>query len=191
MKQIVLASSSPRRKRILEQIGLSFHIAPSNIEEKMNARLKPHGQAEFLSKQKANKVAKRYKSAIIIAADTLVVFNDQIIGKPTSPSDAKRILRMLSGKTHTVITGYTIIDTQTNKTITNSVETIVYMKKMSTKEIDAFIKTGEPLDKAGGYGADEKGSLFIEKIEGDFFNVIGLPLFAVAESLRKISIKIL
>ena len=188
MKQIILASASPRRKKLLEQIGLKFTVVVNKHQEKMNPRLKPRGQAEFLSKQKAQAIVDRYKNAIIIAADTLVVFNDQIIGKPTSPYDAKRILRMLSGKTHRVITGYTIIDTATKKSLTYSVETLVFMKKMSIKEVDAYIKTGEPLDKAGGYGANEKGALFVEKIAGDFFNVVGLPIFAVAQDLKKFGI---
>lgn len=190
MKQIILASASPRRKQLLAQIGITYTVAPSSIEEKMNARLQPKKQAEHLSLQKAKVVAKKYKNAFILAADTLVVQGNDIIGKPSSLQDAKRILRKLSGRLHKVITGFTIIDTETHKIITKSEETTVFMKKLTDKEIAAYVATGEPLGKAGAYAAQERGALFIEKIEGDFFNIVGLPLFALAKALKKFGVTI-
>lgn len=141
--------------------------------------------------EKLNLLQKKMKNAIIIAADTFVVFQEKIIGKAKDELDAKRILKLLSGKSHLIITGFTILDTNVGKTITKSVETKVYFKKLTNKEINAYVKTREPLDKAGAYGIQEKGSLFVKKIDGDCFNVVGLPLFEVAQSLKKFGIEVL
>lgn len=191
MRKIVLASQSPRRVALLKQIGLTPRIAPSYIEEKMNPRLKPKSQAEYLSLQKAQAVAPRYKDAIIIAADTLVIVDNQILGKPTSANDAKRMLKKLSGQAHTVITGFTILDTKTTTSLTDSCETTVVMKQITDKEITAYVTTKEPLDKAGSYGINEKGALLVERIEGDFANVVGLPLQKLSEALKKFGINVL
>jgi septum formation protein len=188
MKKIILASASPRRKTILKQIGLEFDVAVGNHIEKIDFRLKPHQLAQELSFSKAKSVAGNCKNAIIIAADTLVVIDKEIIGKPKDARDAKRILKRLSGKCHQIITGFTIIDTLTGKKVTKSVETKVYFKILTDEEIDSYIKTGEPLDKGGAYGIQEKRSLFIEKIEGDYFNVVGLPIFALAQELQNFGI---
>lgn len=191
MKQIILASSSPRRKQLLKQLELSFTVVPSKIEETFNPRLKPKAQAESLSLQKAQTVAEKQKDALIIAADTIVFIDDEMLAKPTDATDAKRMLKKLNGKPHTVITGYTIIDTTTKKILTHSIETTVYMKKLSEKEINNYIKTKEPFDKAGAYAIHEKGALLMEKIEGDFFNVVGLPISALSDSLKKFGITVL
>lgn len=191
MRKIILASGSPRRKKLLEQIGIACKVVPNNIEEKLNPRLKPRHQAENLSFQKAENVSRKYKNTLVLAADTIVVLGNEIIGKPKDKTDAMRILKKLSGTTHHVITGYTIIDTTTGKHITDSDQTTVVVKKLSEKEIEAYIKTGEPLDKAGGYGAQEKGAIFIEKIDGNFSNVVGLPLPKVTESLKKFGLHVL
>jgi septum formation protein len=127
-------------------------------------------------------------SAIIIAADTFVVKDSEIIGKPQDKADAKRILRSLSGRMHQVITGFTIIDSLSGKTITESAETLVYFKKLSNKEIEKYVKTGEPLDKAGAYGIQEKGGIFIERVEGEWSNIVGLPICLLYETLRKFGI---
>ncbi|MBI4079558.1 MAG: septum formation inhibitor Maf [Candidatus Levybacteria bacterium] len=188
MKQLILASESARRKQLLEKMGIPYKVVPSNVEERLNARLKPKAQAIALSRQKAEAVAAKYKNAIVLAADTFVVLNDKIIGKPISEIDAKRMLRKLSGKPHNVITGFTIVDSATKKSVSNAVETTVYMKKISEKEMDSYIKTGEPMDKAGAYAVQERGALFVKRIDGDFFNVVGLPIFAVSQALRKFGI---
>jgi len=191
MKKIILASTSPRRKAILKQLGLHFDVVASNYKEKINYNIEPHKLAQKLSQRKAKSVADKHQNAIIIAADTLVVANKEIIGKPKDVNDAKRILKLLSGKKHRIITGFTIINRQSRKTITKSVETIVYFKKLTEKEIDDYIETGEPLDKGGAYGIQEKGALFVEKIEGDYFNIVGLPVYELAKELKKFGVKIL
>lgn len=190
MKKIILASSSPRRKQLLEQIGLRFEIEASNYEEDMTLKMEPSKLAEFLSLGKAKDVAQKHKDSIIISADTIVAIDGEIFGKPKTPERAKYMLQKLSGKAHSVITGFTIIDTGTNKQITKSVETKVYFKNLSEKEIDAYIATSEPLDKGGGYAIQGKAGLFVEKIEGDYFNIVGLPILSLAEELKNFGIKI-
>ncbi len=190
MKKIILASESLRRKKILEQIGLKFSVEKSNYEEKRIADSPPSEIVEFLSLEKANLLAVKYEDAIIIAADTLVVLNGEILGKPKSEEDARDMLRKLRNKTHTVITGFTVLDTKSGREVTKHVETKVKFKDLSEMEISAYVETGEPMDKAGGYGIQDKGGLFIEEIDGDYFNVVGLPLFAVSETLREFGIDI-
>lgn len=191
MKQIILASASPRRKEILERVGLIFKVDPSNIKEDLNLDLEPLELAKYLSLQKAQDVAKRYKDAVIIGADTFVLLNGEILGKPKTKENAKKMLTELSGKCHLVITGFTIIDTKLNKVVTKSAETKVYFKKMSDKEIEDYVETNEPLDKAGAYAIQEKGGIFVEKIEGDFFNIVGLPLFSLIEELKEFGVFVL
>jgi len=171
-------------------MGLDFEAVVSDFEEKIDAKLSPHKLAEKLSLGKAKSVAYKYNNAIIIAADTFVIFNEKIIGKPIDDKDAKRILRLLSGKGHSIITGFTILDTKVNRSVTKSVETKVTFKKLSDKEIDSYIKTGEPLDKAGAYGIQEKGGIFIKKIDGDYFNIVGLPIYSVVEELKKFGVEV-
>jgi septum formation protein len=190
-KQIILASTSPRRKALLKQIGLEFIIVPSDIEEKLNPRYKPRRQAEILSLQKAESVALKQKHALIISADTLVALNDEIFGKPKDRKDAKRMLGVLSGTTHSIFTGFTIIDTDTKKTVTKSIETKVTFKKLTAKEIQSYLATPEPYDKAGAYAIHLMAAVFVEKIEGDFFGAVGLPLHLLAEELKRFGVKIL
>lgn len=191
MKKIILASGSPRRKELLEKIGLQFEVAVGNIEEDLNNSLPPRKLAEKLSLEKAMAAAKKYPDAVIIAADTIGVFEGNIIGKPHTASAARKMLSMLSGKMHLVITGYTVLDTGTQKSITNSVTTKVYFRSLTGAEIEAYVKTGEPLDKAGAYAIQGLGALIVEKIEGDYYNVIGLPLNSLMESLKEFGITIL
>lgn len=189
MKKIILASSSPRRKELLKKAGLKFKIVPSSFNEEIKQNLTPVKLVKSLSLQKAKNVAKKEKNAIIIAADTIVLFNNQIIGKPKNKTHARQILQKLSGKAHLVITAFTIINSVDNKTVTRAVKTTVYMKKMTDKEIDDYINTKEPLDKAGGYGIQGLGGKFIAKIKGDYFNVVGLPLPALIKSLKEFGVK--
>ena len=190
MKQIILASKSPRRKALLEQIGLKFTVDVSDIDESKYLHSNPESLAKSLSIAKAEKIAEKYKDAIIIAADTVVILNKEIIGKPKDKKDAVKMLRKLSGKTHVIITGFTILDTKTKKEITEFVQSKVRFKKMTGKEIDQYVKTGEPLEKAGCYGIQDKGAIFIEEVKGDFFNVVGLPIFALSQNLKKFGVDI-
>ena len=191
MRQIILASSSPRRKALLENIGLEFKVDTSNTPEHLHKDLEPHHLARLLSLEKAQAVAERHGDAIVIAADTLGVLEGQVIGKPTSDDEACRILKRMSGKDHLVITGFTIIDTRNKKTITRSIETKVWFRRLSDEEIRAYVTSGEPMDKAGAYAIQGLGSLFVDKIEGDYYNVIGLPLSALAESLKDFGVEML
>ena len=190
-RTIILASSSPRRKEILSKTGLKFRIDESDYEEKPVLGLSPHELARFLSCEKARDVARRHRNALIIAADTLVISGKKLFGKPSSEDEAQQILKSLSGKAHLVITGFTIIDTESGKKLSRSVESKVFFKRLSADEIEAYIRSGEPLDKAGAYGIQGLGAVIVKKIEGDFFNVMGLPLHALAGSLKKFGIDIL
>jgi len=191
MKKIILASSSPRRKELLEKLGIEFDIDPSNYEEDMSLDLKPHNLTKYLSRKKAEDVAKRHKNAIIVAADTLNFLEEEILCKPKTQLEAKKMLVKTSGKCQFVITGFTIIDTKTKKSVSKSVETKVYFRKISSKEISAYLKKGESLDKAGGYAIQGFGSILIEKIEGDYYNVVGLPISVLVDNLKKFGIKVL
>ncbi len=191
MRQIILASTSPRRKKLLKQLGLAFTVVSSDIEEKLNPRLKPRGQVELLALQKAEAVAAKFEDAIIIGADTLVAYGDDVIGKPRDAQDAKRMLKKLSGRQHTIVTGFVLIDTQARRTIIKSMETKVWFKKLSPQEISKYIATEKPLDKAGAYALQDLGATFVEKIEGDFFGAVGLPLFLLARELKKLGVEVL
>lgn len=190
MRNIILASSSPRRKKLLEQIGLEFEIDPSNYEEDMSLKMEPNKLAEFLSLGKAEDVAQRHKDSIIISADTIVAVDNEVFRKPITPERAKYMLQKLSERAHSVITGFTIIDTGTDKQITKSIETKIYFKKLSEQEINAYIASGEPLDKGGGYAIQGKAALFVEKIEGDYFNIVGLPILALTAELENFGVSV-
>ncbi len=190
-KTLILASSSPRRKALLEQIGLKFIVDASYSSEKSPQNLRPEELVETLSREKALTVARKYPDALIIAADTVGVLKGKIIGKPHTAEGARQMLQRLSGKSHQVITGFTVLDSASGKTVTRIVETQVYIKKLSSTEIESYVKTGEPLDKAGSYAIQGLGSLIVEKIIGDYYNVVGLPLKALTESLKEFGINIL
>jgi septum formation protein len=191
MRKLVLASGSPRREQLLRQLGLTFTVDPSGCAEEANPGLPPHELARSLSVEKARAAAPRYPDAVIIAADTFGVFEDRVVGKPEDAKEAREILAMLCGRWHSVITGFTVLDTQSSKYVTESVETLVYLKNLSAAEIGAYIRSGEPLDKAGAYAIQGLGAAIVERIEGDFFNVVGLPLFALCRVLEQFDIRVL
>ncbi|MEI7424815.1 MAG: nucleoside triphosphate pyrophosphatase [Candidatus Staskawiczbacteria bacterium] len=190
MKKIILASQSPRRRDLLKQIGLEFEIDPSGYEEDMSLKMKSKELAEFLSLGKAKDVAQRHKDSIIISADTIIAIDDEVFGKPKTPERAKYMLQKLSGSVHSVITGFTIIDTETNKQISKAVETKVYFRNITEKQIDVYIATGEPLEFAGAYAIQHLGGLFVEKIEGDYFNILGLPILSLVVELERFGINV-
>ena len=191
MKEIVLASSSPRRKELLEKLGMKFKVDPAGDEEKLALDLEPHSLAKKISMEKARSVAARHKDAVIIAADTFGLLEGHFLGKPSNEEAARKMLRALSGRSHQVITGFTVMDTRTGKTVSKSVETTVYIRQLTGAEIDAYVKTGEPLDKAGAYAIQGLGAVLVERIEGDYYNVIGLPLSALSEALKEFGVKVL
>jgi len=190
MRNIILASTSPRRKELLEKAGLVFDVSPGNYEEDMTLDLVPCELAKFLSKGKAEDVAKNFDDAIIISADTFVSINNKILGKPHTEERAKITLRTLSGNTHSVFTGFTIIDTKNNKVISKAIETKVTFKDLSDEIIDDYVKNGNPLKYAGSYTLNDVTNKFIEKIEGDHNNIIGLPVDAVIVTLKEFNVKI-
>lgn len=184
VKTIVLASASPRRRELLAGTGLPFVVDASDYHEEAESGLSARALARRLSCRKAEAVAPRHRRVLIIAADTFIVFKGRIFGKPKSAAEAGRMLKALQGRKHSVITGFTIIDTGTGKKISRSVETKVYFRKMSAGEIREYVRSREPLDKAGAYAIQGLGAAFIRKIEGDYHNVVGLPLGALRTALR-------
>ena len=191
MKEIILASASPRRKELLEKLRFKFAVEPGNCEEDIDPELEPHEIVRRLSVLKAQSVAAGHKNAIVIAADTIGLIGNKILGKPHTENEARKMLSAINGKPHTVITGFTILDTATNKILTNTVDTKVYIKKLTKSEIAAYVKTGEPLDKAGAYAIQGLGAVIVEKIEGDYYNVMGLPLNSLVETLKEFGINVL
>ncbi len=188
--RIILASNSPRREELLTQIGMKFEIIPSKFEENITDLPAPE-LAEYFACMKARDVASSVNGdALIIGADT-VVFLDEIMGKPKSRKDAADMLRKLSGKRHLVISGLSIINTVSGEMQTGHESTAVKMKELEDEEIEAYINTGEYADKAGAYAIQGKGSLFIEGIEGDYFNVVGLPLFRLRRMLEYFGVKLI
>ena len=188
--RIILASNSPRRKELLTQIGVAFEVLPSKFEEQMIA-LSPSKLAEHFAYMKAKDVASSASSgALVIGSDTIVCL-DEIMGKPRSKEDAFDMLKKLSGKRHLVISGLSVINTATGESLTEHERTIVKMKELCSAEITAYINTGEPMDKAGAYAIQGMGSLFVEGIEGDYFNVVGLPLFRLRKMLEHFGVKLI
>jgi len=191
MKTIVLASASLRRKALLKQIGLKFKVDIGVQEDVLTAGTEPHQLARHISLRKALSVAGNYQDAIIIAADTFGIIDGQILGKPHSENEARAMLQTISGRCHAVITGFTIMDTDTTKTLSSSVETMVFIKHLTQIEIETYVKSGEPLDKAGAYAIQGLGAVIVERIEGDYSNVMGLPLCALTTALKEFGINVL
>jgi septum formation protein len=190
-RQIILASSSPRRKELLEKIGLSFKVDAGTFDEGTCSGLDSHTLAQKISLGKALSVAGKYMNAIIIGADTFVIVGNVMMGKPDDEDEACAMLKAISGRSHNVITGFAIIDTASGKTVSRVVETKVYIRRLTVEEIDAYIRTGEPLGKAGAYAIQGLGALFVERIEGDYYNVVGLPLCALMNTLKEFGVRLL
>lgn len=190
MKKIILGSGSPRRKELLSQIGVPFEVRVSDKEEIYTQTI-PKEIVKELALMKAENVASEIpaKNTIVIGADTVVVHQDQILGKPKDEQDAFRMIRSLQGDVHQVYTGVAILDFDGDgeKTvISHAVETRVSVNPMSEEEIWKYVQSKEPMDKAGAYGIQGKFSAFIEKIEGDYFNVVGLPVSYVYQMLKQL-----
>ncbi len=191
MPELILASASPRREELLKKLGLKFTIVPSKINENKYNDLTPGKLVKELARAKAEDVAQLVEDTVIIAADTVVVCNDRILGKPEDKDDARQMLRLLQGTKHEVITGLAVLSTRTGKSVVDNDLTEVYMRKMDNDEIIDYVDTGEPLDKAGSYGIQGLGGIFVEKIIGSYFTVMGLPIHKLAIMLKQFSIKIL
>ena len=187
--KIILASGSPRRKELMEM----FHprqllIIPAKGKELAHPELKPDELVMELSRCKAAEVASQHAGDddVVIGADTVVVLDGAVLGKPQDEADAKQMLQALSGRVHTVFTGLTVI--RGGRILQHAEQTLVHFRPLSDEEIDRYIATGEPMDKAGAYGAQGYASLFVEKLEGDFFNVMGLPLCALGNLLKQLGV---
>ena len=185
---VILASQSPRRRELLGLTGIPFTVRVADIDETMDPAAAPFDEVARLSREKAMAVP-REDSDVVIAADTIVVCDGQTLGKPTDEADAFRMLRMLSGRDHQVMTGLTVL--RGGKAVTHTEVTDIHFRPLSDTEIRAYIATGEPMDKAGSYGIQGGASLFVTGIEGDYFNVVGLPVCRLAMILRSFGLPIM
>ncbi len=186
-RPIILASASPRRKEILSLVGLPFTVLPSHISEDIDMTSEDFGAyARELASRKTAAIAEDYGDHIVIGADTIVVHEGKHYPKPASPAQAKTFLQTLSGKTHTVITGVGVYIGGTLRVF--SVETAVTFRELDDVLIDAYVESGDPMDKAGGYGIQTAGALLVDKIDGDYFNVMGLPIAKLTEHLRRFAL---
>lgn len=190
MTNIILASNSPRRSELLRQIGITFTVDPADVDERVFPNELPERYAVRVALDKVNVVAKRVGKGIIIAADTIVVQDESILGKPADAADANRMLLTLSGRMHIVMTGLAVVDAAGGKTETRTSLTKVWFRVLAPEEIAAYVQSNEPLDKAGAYGIQGKGALLVERIEGCYFNVVGLPLSLLGEMLKDFGVKL-
>jgi len=190
MERIILASASPRRRELLEQLGIKFDIVVSTeTEENIDKSLPPEAYTSELALLKAAAVGKKLtelnrKNSIIIAADTVVYFEGKILGKPKNDVDARNMLKMLSDNRHEVYTGICVMRLKDAYTVSRSVKTSVKFKSLTDAMIDGYIRTQEPADKAGAYGIQGMGAVLVEEIQGDYFNVVGLPLSCLYDILK-------
>ena len=191
MKKLILASASPGRKEALEKAGFQFEIIPSNYEEDMNQNLSPEDLVRVLSQGKARDVASKVKEGIVIGADTVGVFDGKVLGKPHTEEKNIEMLQELSGKSHSMLTGLTLIDSETGKEISRVVETKIWFKNLSLEEIENYVKTGEALQKAGGYAFQGIGRNLVNRVEGSETNIIGMPVETLQEMLTKLGFAIL
>lgn len=182
MQRLILASSSPRRKELLENLHLQFEISSSNVDESFAPELTPAEAVMQLASRKASFIAEKERDAFVIGSDTVVVFNGEILGKPQDAEEALSMLKKLSGNTHSVFTGVSIIAPE--REIQFYEKTDVVFWELSQEEMDAYIKSGEPFDKAGGYGIQGFGSFLVREIKGDYFAVVGLPVSRTVRELR-------
>jgi septum formation protein len=176
-KRIILASASPRRAKLLRQIGLDFTVDESNVPEDTSGYASPREIVLDLSRAKAAEVASRHDDAFVIGADTIVVLDGTVLGKPVDAADARKMLRLLSGRTHEVYTGFCIIEKPGGRSAGDLERTSVTFRTLTEPEIDAYVTSGSPMDKAGAYGIqDDMGAIFVERIDGCFYTVVGFPL---------------
>ncbi|KKM09008.1 hypothetical protein SY88_21470 [Clostridiales bacterium PH28_bin88] len=191
--RLILASASPRREELLRQVGLECEVIPSGISEDITPAA-PHDY-EFLVRElalgKARWVARGIDNGLVIGADTVVVLGHRILGKPGSPEEAGNMLRELSGKPHQVLTGIAVVKAGSNVYRTDCEVTRVYFRRLEEREIEAYVESGEPMDKAGAYGIQGLGAVLVERIEGCYFNVVGLPLARLTQVLRGFGVNVL
>jgi septum formation protein len=187
-KPLILASVSPRRKVLLDQVGLRPVVESCAVEELFDARYSAEENARILAQRKAECVAARHQNALVLGADTIVALHGTLYGKPVDSDDAVRMLASLSGKTHNVHTGFALIDRPTGRVITGVETTLVTFRALPEEEIREYVAGGSPMDKAGAYGIqDDYGAVFVTRVEGCYYNVMGLPLARVFLALREMA----
>jgi septum formation protein len=182
---LILASKSPRRQELLRQAGISFEVVPSTVAEQAMASTTPDDHVRRLAEMKASEVAMRFRQQWVLGADTEVVIDHTVLGKPQNPSGAQTMLKSLSGKTHRVLTGYCLRNVEKSRFISDTVETKVQFRPLSDDDIDWYIGTREPYDKAGGYAIQGLAAVLVKRIEGSYTNVVGLPICEVMEHLLR------
>jgi septum formation protein len=184
--KIILASSSPRRSELLSIIGVEFELSPSQVDERFHPDESPADYTIRLARAKAVEAAKSYDYGLVVGADTAVVLDGKVLGKPEDERDAKRILRLLSGRWHAVITGLALYEVNTRREVADYEKTLVRFAQLTDKEVEWYVKSGEPLDKAGAYAIQGRGGLFVEEIAGNYHNVVGLPLALLYRLARQL-----
>ena len=180
---LILASKSPRRRYLLDQAGLNFRVIPSSVDETRIPQSKPSSYVKALAEAKADDISEKYPDCWVIGADTVVLIDDTILGKPSSRKDARRMLHRLSGKPHQVLTGYAICCRTKSRRFSETIKTEVLFKKLSDAEINWYVNTEEPFDKAGAYAIQGLGTFLVRSISGSYTNVVGLPVCEVIEYL--------
>lgn len=174
---LILASRSPRRRILLKQLGLRHRVHPSKVEEKMDPARSPRENAKRIALEKAIDVARHYTKGVVVGADTIVVAGKKVLGKPGTLAEARKMLRSLSGREHIVYTGFALVDADSRKRVVAVERTRVRFRVLGAREIDDYVKSGSPMDKAGAYGIqDDWGAVFVEKVNGCFYNVVGFPI---------------
>ena len=186
--RLILASQSPRRRYLLEQAGLTFAVIPSSFNEDSIQLPNPADYVKALAEAKADEVARQYPDSWVIGADTIVTIDSAILGKPINPREARHMLERLSGQSHFVYTGYAIVCKNKRIGISDAIKTDVQFKDLTTEEIDWYIQTGEPFDKAGAYAIQGMGTFLVRRINGSYTNVVGLPVCEVIETLIKMGV---
>jgi septum formation protein len=189
-RKIVLASSSPRRRDLLSKVLVDFKVRPAEIDESLTGDTPP-AIARSLAFSKASLVARDEPDSLVIGADTIVVVDHVVLGKPSDEIDAERMLAMISGRVHMVVTGVAIIDTSSGHHMVEHEESLVHIRALSAEQVKAYVRTGEPMDKAGAYAVQGVGSVIVDRIEGDYFNVVGLPMARLAKMLESFDVHIL
>ncbi len=189
MKTLILASSSPSRKGILEQTGIKFEVDPGNYEEDMSLDMSPSELAKFLSLGKASSIVTNHSKSVVLGADSFAVFEGELLGKPHTIDNAKKMLKKLCGQWHEFITGFTIIDCDTHKTYSEVVSTKLLFGEFSDKEIDEYLTKDNVLNLAGAYDIQRLGGVLVKRIEGSYSNIYGLPIFEVAQALKSFGIE--
>lgn len=190
MAKLVLASASPRRQELMEMLGFNFTIVPSKIDEEKYNDLDPVEMVKELARAKAEDVAALVEDTVVIGSDTIVVLDDKVLGKPSDQPEARDMLRRLQNRRHSVYTGIAVWDTFSGQVVVDYDKTDVFMSSITDDDILEYVKTGEPMDKAGAYGIQGVGGIFVEKINGSYFTVMGLPIHKLVKVLKEFDISL-